>query len=143
MIRHTPVYTRPSTLFPYTTLFRSECVGKGRAVHRLEPDQPVARRFAAARRAVGEVDHHACAAAAIIDPVDPGPAIEQIRTRAAVEHVVPRAAQKPIVAIPAEQPVRASITRQRVGKDRALDILEAIARSEEHTSELQSLMRNS
>src|SRR3546814_21017389 len=110
MIRHTPVYTRPSTLFPYTTLFRSECVGKGRAVHRLDPDQPVARRFAAARRAVGEVDHHACAAAAIIDPVDPGPAIEQNRTRAAVAHVVTRAAPKPHVAIP-------SSAERREGKE--------------------------
>src|SRR3546814_1033519 len=87
MIRRPPRSTRTDTLFPYTTLFRSEeqlrIFGNGRIAHGAGLDQPLS------------------------------------------------AAQGPDPA------------NQRAGADRRLRRRANRCRSEEHTSELQSLMRNS
>src|SRR3546814_8149044 len=87
MIRRPPRSTRTDTLFPYTTLFRSD------AAHgRLRAGDPDEGRPAVARRA----DHH--------------------------DHLAQRRQAPPARGGPAPSPRRRS-------------------RSEEHTSELQSLMR--
>src|SRR3546814_3096076 len=113
MIRRPPSSTRTDTLFPYTTLFRSD--------RRMasEPEQflhPHADR----RAAFG----------AIIDRMPAADRRRIIGGRMFFEQLPRR---------PVEQP------RQRVGQLAVADVAETAAsrkqRSEEHTSELQSLMR--
>src|SRR3546814_3904091 len=93
MIRRPPRATRTDTLFPYTTLFRSECGGGRRAL------LPRRRRVSASCAGLGR-------------PPDPA-----------------RRVPDRVYALPA--------------RDRAGHIADAVRvpRSEEHTSELQSLMR--
>src|SRR3546814_9646708 len=113
MIRRPPRSTRTDTLFPYTTLFRS-------------PDRPAARP----------------------DPGPPGVGAVHPRPH-------PRAARPPAhgIACPAgRQPPEADLGNRRNGAAsrgaaepdrprRARRAVDPPARSEEHTSELQSLMR--
>src|SRR3546814_7989229 len=111
MIRRPPRSTRTYTLFPYTTLFRSERMGEVIAlrrrharlvigVRRVAPDEPVAR-------ALDAFDRRRL-------PRRAQPLVEEAR---------------PVIWVDGVQRLR--------------DILELIGhlRSEEHTSELQSLMR--
>src|SRR3546814_2593807 len=92
MIRRPPRSTRTDTLFPYTTLFRSQAGG--------------IRRVAAA------------VAVAVMHPA------QQRRHRERAQLVVPELVARP----------------GAVGS-LAVQVFDPVARSEEHTSELQSLMR--
>src|SRR3546814_3874592 len=94
MIRRPPRPKRTDTLFPYTTLFRSDDIGS--AVH-LAKAEPAAFEQARQRR----IDRHAAADALALSAFD------------------------------------------AVGRKDDLDLRFAAKRSEEHTSELQSLMRTS
>src|SRR3546814_6106206 len=115
MIRRPPRSTRTDTLFPYTTLFRSQ----GQALRAAElagDDPPAVRRFA------GPGDRHRDPGAR--DP-DPAPAPER----------------DPV-------PAHGAVVRDHRQRHRARQLQELrggpgirAGRSEEHTSELQSLMR--
>src|SRR3546814_3426469 len=99
MIRRPPIATRTATLFPYTTLFRSD-----REAVRLQPERLHQR--------------HVVAPAAVMIARDlAGVALGDHQPRIVGE-------------APPDRRARA------IGERRALDL-----RSEEHTSELQSLMR--
>src|SRR3546814_4736396 len=106
MIRRPPRSTRTDTLFPYTTLFRSQ------GVEVVEGLVELGQQFAHVR---GGVADHA------------GGARQQQRHRAARRRQH-RAGEAGLL--------RAVLARVAVGADLA-------RRSEEHTSELQSLMRTS
>src|SRR3546814_4674417 len=93
MVRRPPRSTRTDTLFPYTTLFRSE----PRRIRRLERQRSQPGEIQARRRR-----RHA---------IGPGQGIGDRRSH---------------------------VRRAELGQHRAVDIGD---RSEEHTSELQSLMR--
>src|SRR3546814_1314535 len=119
MIRRPPRSTRTDTLFPYTTLFRSR-------------DQLHQSRIANARLGAG-IDDDVDAAA-----VDAGVGEDQAAGAVA-------RGDDDRVAI-ADQPPRVATARQYVDLfapeiDEQAPILEHVDRSEEHTSELQSLMR--
>src|SRR3546814_7449926 len=123
MIRRPPRSTRTDTLFPYTTLFRSVRRHAARAARRLVDHDPrVRQRDAHAGFAGGEQEAAHRRGLADADGAD---------ARANILHrVVDRHARR-------DDPAR------RV--DVHIDVLLRIfrLRSEEHTSELQSLMRNS
>src|SRR3546814_3885896 len=102
MIRRPPRSTRPDTLFPYTTRFRSNPRSGGGKVGRYD--------LVAKARALG-------AEVAVLDPAHPQDVAELAR------RAVERGADLLGVA--------------------GGDGTQALVRSEEHTSELQSLMRNS
>src|SRR3546814_8756558 len=119
MIRRPPRSTRTDTLFPYTTLFRSQeavdaiRIAVRRASLRVDPD-PVDREAPGdARTAVDGVQHA------------PVPACPCRRMDRNPEAAAQRRAQH----------------RQRPAID--ADMSAVHCRSEEHTSELQSLMRHS
>src|SRR3546814_4537048 len=134
MIRRPPRSTRTDTLFPYTTLFRS------RLVRRVHVDAGTGALGVLAleqvRDAAGELDHFQ-------------PAL-QVAARIR-QHLAVLAGQQPRqhVHVALEQaleleqhpraPLRVDLRPRPLAFDRACDR----ARSEEHTSELQSLMRNS
>src|SRR3546814_2012818 len=104
MIRRPPRSTRTDTLFPSTTLFRSDRVG----VVALARGDDVA--------------------AAVTEVVD-AHALEVVADRGVVRHAFHRGPGVAAVGLGGHPPHR--------------DILLVDVRSEEHTSELQSLMRNS
>src|SRR3546814_6441212 len=119
MIRPPPTSTRTDTLFPYTTLFRS------RSHRQRTPGDLHAHRGGAAVR--GRHCHrpgHAVGAAAAPEAV-PAPGVLHTVGRGARTH---RAAHRPVGG-------HASRAHRPVGE------LRRLRRSEEHTSELQSLMR--
>src|SRR3546814_1049536 len=116
MIRRPPRSTRTDTLFPYTTLCRSRVPERKRRVYRAQPVQPVdhlARRERLSAGADGLQRLHRLqrAGRCLFDPP-----------------------HRP-------EPDRQALSRQPAYRRRALDLLELCPRSEEHTSELQSLMR--
>src|SRR3546814_6327694 len=102
MIRLQPRSTLTDTLFPYTTLFRSEAVGR----HEARQDVRLAEVTQAPGKRGNDADHAQRAAA---EPVEPG------RVELA-DHV--------------DGGFEAAVVHQDDAR-----------RSEEHTSELQSLMR--
>src|SRR3546814_8446712 len=116
MIRRPPRSTRTDTLFPYTTLFRS----------------PRRRRASARRRDRNRIDHHT-----VLTPLRGGDLHmnrrDFIKTVAAGSAAT-LAAEK-LGAAPA-QPVAAPTVAASPTASPAV-----VRRSEEHTSELQSLMR--
>src|SRR3546814_9305532 len=119
MIRRPPRSTRTDTLFPYTTLFRSGLGADrtGGELHVLPAHrrQHLAGRQAVAAQLVGvEPDVHRVLAAEQLGAADAG------RPRDLVEHA------------------RGDQVRQRV---LVVFRIARAQRSEEHTSELQSLMR--
>src|SRR3546814_2835273 len=116
LLRLPPGYTRTDTHVPYTTLFRAQ--GPGEA-----PDPPAARREDRPRHreALREAD-------AGTGRPDGGRPFQQ---------QPPRAARRPALR---PQPPSADVRGQDAAHGRAL---RRRPRSEEHTSELQSLMRNS
>src|SRR3546814_2062423 len=131
MIRRPPRSTRTDTLFPYTTLFRSE--GVLRAVGRAIGLAPArckhhARRVAgdAIEKAVGREVH----AAGLVHRGDPA---DRPRHHTGLAGIVRQA----VVAGPrvVEHPLVSPCTRRPCSR-------QALS-SEEHTSELQSLMRHS
>src|SRR3546814_10261850 len=130
MIRRPPISTRTDTLFPYTTLFRSE-------------ELPVVRRRTVDRRAIGiahargEILEHA----RIVEiPFEVEPAgifvgvavLEVIHQRDDV--IIRRIVDARGAELDLRQLAR-QIDRQRAAV--------ALRRSEEHTSDLPSLMRSS
>src|SRR3546814_6084555 len=120
MIRRPPSSTRTDTLFPYTTLFRSLLLAR-QALHR--PQRLASRQ---ALRAVG---------------VGARKSLQGQRLQPGAAPHRQGIGVSPIFAGPARGDELA-----RIGLGEALHLPEAEAqriRSEEHTSELQSLMRNS
>src|SRR3546814_3579515 len=121
MIRRPPGSTRTDTLFPYTTLFRSEAWGPARS------GSPGFR--------VGSVPsqlgpglsgaHHG--------PSRKAPSSDHQSWNPTIDHL--RAARNLLTELEASR----AVTAVR----RALASAEGAGRSEEHTSELQSLIRNS
>src|SRR3546814_1290344 len=114
MIRRPPRSTRTDTLFPYTTLFRST------------PPRTACRRCS--------VPRHWDSGAARVRPG------QRARSVPAVHHLRDRLVRR--------QPRRARLSAQHQGDGYTLSIghfnshvISSITRSEEHTSELQSLMR--
>src|SRR3546814_1917720 len=149
MIRRPPKSNRTDPLFPYTTLFRSVRQADPRF-----PEQPLR-----ARRSEGETSGRLGASrlgagAAPEEGTDPrrGRRGEAVAHRAAMggDGQVPatvrrrglyeRISDRPRMARGARHPYLRRHQRDHEGTDRA-DALTARARSEEHTSELQSLMR--
>src|SRR3546814_3089805 len=130
MIRRPPRSTRTDTLFPYTTLFRS-----------LE-----SAREALARRDVGAHGPALDAAkldAALLRMIE---AVDDVQHRGLAGAVRPDDRQNLVLADRkgdvAERLHAAERERDVVDlEDRLADMLRAVGRSEEHTSELQSLMR--
>src|SRR3546814_6972241 len=139
MVRRQPRATRTDTLFPYTTLFRSVAAARAAVVrlaaHRL-PVVVVAGTVAVARTIVATARHEFGAAAvgnpdppAVVTPAAPlhagciRQAPRQAHAAARIDVAVPRA---PVLGLAADRAV--AVTASRI-------------RSEEHTSELQSLMR--
>src|SRR3546814_5200532 len=115
MIRRPPRSTRTDTLFPYTTLFRSRSLGRGEdAAH-----QPVGGR---GRRRVREARHDRAGR--------PAQGARAGRAR------VPHALRGRLVD---GDPVAGRAAGR--GAEEVRTELESQVRSEEHTSELQSLMR--
>src|SRR3546814_5441640 len=121
MTRRQPRSTRTDTLFPYTTLFRSEHVKKGEPVLRIDPGQAASQ--------LPELDAQ----------------IEQAQATAAKT-----LAELRVAALEAESAlVDAQAELETARLDAALppELVSGLdydryqGRSEEHTSELQSLMR--
>src|SRR3546814_4682191 len=121
MIRRPPISTRPDTLFPYTTLFRSDAdlaphAGRQRCVRRLAAQE--LERLLPGHRRPALQPRHVLAAAVAVERLHVGK---------------PQRAQQQAVGA--------------VGKvhDHGVSSKQGAARrackSEEHTSELQSLMR--
>src|SRR3546814_4501630 len=112
MIRRPPKSTRTDTLFPYTTLFRSGRIGVERgAADPLARDQPGNEHRDDRQRA--EVHAEIDETCLFVGTTDP---VDQ--------------AEPEIARAQGAEPTR-----------RRLDAADRRARSEEHTSELQSLMR--
>src|SRR3546814_9554213 len=127
MIRHPPRSTRTDTLFPYTTLFRSLChiclcpaCRNGRKSAPAGQRQPH-RKGAALPRL--RVDHQPAAMAVddVLDDGEPQPGAAEVAAAGGIDPVEPFGQARQVLA---------------------RDALAMVAdRSEEHTSELQSLMR--
>src|SRR3546814_7137376 len=117
MIRRPPSSTRTDTLFPYTTLFRSARQGGRRA----------ARRTGRAPQRARRRTHRACDAQG-----------RRARLRGAADRAEGGEGRHG-VAIRRGRQQAARRGAKELSRTRAA----ALHRSEEHTSELQSLMRNS
>src|SRR3546814_5553119 len=123
MIRRPPRSTRTDTLFPYTTLFRSYHEGRGAGC----ADDARREAAAVAQRCAG-------------DPATRHPALQLVdriaarRARHTADDQLPRADR-------AGRHVRYAAGQARRRRDQRRGTRAAHARSEEHTSELQSLMR--
>src|SRR3546814_7395770 len=122
MIRRPPRSTRTDTLFPYTTLFRSiECAKDGLGAKR-------------SRRSVGiatESNHFDPGNIDIVHDIDPSSVGRERLEKMADIGVA--------VRIPAAQ----CVVKDDPNAHCAVDLVRIERRSEEHTSDLQSLMRNS
>src|SRR3546814_7530512 len=115
MIRRPPRSTRTDTLFPYTTLFRS--------AH--EQHCPRKRPARGRGRADVRIALH-------LPRAGPPPELGACLVHRAIS-----------VKPPCRQRAAAGVDRQVAIQRDAMTALDEILRSEEHTSELQSLMRNS
>src|SRR3546814_10551940 len=144
MRRQPPKTTRTYTLCPYTTRFRSRSAGRTHervigGKHRLPPDDPAAEPVAARRRDDGE-PVRPCAG-------DPQCIAAAARSRHALDRRAPadhRRARSPRWRAGGEAVTRPHPRPGRPrGEARRVPELTLRKRSEEHTSELQSLMRNS
>src|SRR3546814_8456331 len=131
MIRRPPISTRTDTLFPYTTLFRSAAlreVGKGRHLSQgtLSAD---GRSGPAVRRPARGIRRHRRAVRVLVR-----------RRRGSRADGLSRARIEPDGAFGYRRTIHPA-PRQRSAEEEIS--AEDGKRSEEHTSELQSLMRNS
>src|SRR3546814_9300975 len=124
MIRRPPRSTRTDTLFPYTTLFRSFAAGP-------EPNRAILLlRSPAASRSMGRERHDGSSRQSIGET---GNSYSR-EGRSAAAHADAEKAEEGSDAL----------RRQRESPPLLRSICtDALARSEEHTSELQSLMRTS
>src|SRR3546814_8709548 len=133
MLRRPPRSTRTDTLFPYTTLFRSGRLARAR---RSDDGQRPARRN-------GEADPVQYLPLRIVTEMH---MVEAHLARLDMQHR--RARRVGNLRLRVDQPVHRLHVDQPL-PDRPIDHAqqvqrpEKLARSEEHTSELQSLMRNS
>src|SRR3546814_4353122 len=133
MIRRPPRSTRTDTLFPYTTLFRSPIVASSKLVGvifgGLDPLVIVERD-----RLSGDVEHELAKGALVVLPAAMGLFEKGVGQR--LDRLAERFGQ-PLGLGRVE-------VESRDLDGRCGDIRQLIAgKSEEHTSELQSLMRNS
>src|SRR3546814_6454878 len=115
MIRRPPISTRTDTLFPYTTLFRSS-----------------PRWAALPARRPGVVD----------DIQDRQPAPRRPRRRA-VPQPTPREQRQPLQRSPVQDVEVLADVHEALHQPQPRPGVLRLVRSEEHTSELQSLMRTS
>src|SRR3546814_7995222 len=124
MTRRPPRSTRTDTLFPYTTLFRSQPKSGTGAVRRRQVSRP--------RRAVDEYVHRdAVRALRMVGACAPGH-MSGIKNRGGQGHM-----REPVERIDVS---KGSVCEAKEADDCRADIL-LNNRSEENTSELQSLMR--
>src|SRR3546814_6027110 len=151
MIRRPPRSTRTDTLFPYTTLFRSEAVNPEKAASEAPTDdatsaetpaepvveKPKRSRRKAAPKTEAEIEPTA-------SPTEAEPVVEKPkRTRrkkvevAAEEAIAESAAE---TAAPEARPEAQPESRSEAEPQSEPELR---SRSEEHTSELQSLVRTS
>src|SRR3546814_5103124 len=119
MIRRPPRSTRTDTLFPYTTLFRSEAAALGELFNGIAPMQ----QYALITINIGQAGFATCG---------------RSKARIKGEHA------RVCVKLPDIQHIRSHGSRQDGVILRLLTNIQlGVPRSEEHTSDLQSLMRNS
>src|SRR3546814_1002071 len=136
MIRRPPRSTRTYTLFPYTTLFRS---GPNVSMRKWPMRQDLIDRFAGIDRlyGAGAVTRLADARVAVVGLGGVGSWAVEALARSAVGH---------LALIDADDLCLSNTSRQlpalagQYGRNKARAMAER--RSEEHTSELQALMRN-
>src|SRR3546814_4538847 len=121
MIRRPPRSTRTDTLLPYTTLFRSLPADEGHARGARGHD----------RRAGGRGEVHALVGA--------GAAQDRVFARAGEARTDPRVLHRNADEGLLQRP---AVGAEVLGLAAALEAAAAVHRSEEHTSELQSLMRS-
>src|SRR3546814_8733245 len=129
MVRRPPRSTRTDTLFPYTTLFRSDAVEVAEAA--FEDCLEAARVAAAALRAGVELGQVRARPEALLEAV--GLVLGAVEQAALAEDDHPRRDRGH------QQQQHHELHRDRGVQQQLHDV----TRSEEHTSELQSLMRNS
>src|SRR3546814_8511776 len=133
MIRRPPRSTRTDTLFPYTTLFRSRVEAvelAARLLHQAvaeEHDGQEGVHVWVLRVGGGGVDQRAQAELRLAgEGQDPAPVCERLRVRGlSLEHLVVEGDGVVVLLLGGEP----------------TGFVELLGRSEEHTSELQSLMR--
>src|SRR3546814_6590073 len=125
MIRRPPLSTRTDTLFPYTTLFRSLLEHQGRD-HRVVGNRLLGERDA------GELLVRRVARLQVDDQL-----IEQT-TRFTFCHIAGTEAIHLFLVV-----VACNVAAQRTASsdEEGIELVDRLLRSEEHTSELQSLMR--
>src|SRR3546814_3002040 len=130
MIRRPPRSTRTDTLFPYTTLFRSDAAGVGRVLVGDLQDRPGAGAAAAVRV-------HGVAADGLVQRA------AQLARAAGVDVGVVAVVVVATAAfgdVETDRRIRARMRAACVGELRRVDRQH---RSEKHTSDLQSLMSTS
>src|SRR3546814_7164009 len=130
MIRRPPRSTRTDTLFPYTTLFRSlqHCSTAPRVGHIAHPRPPATRTGSAVPAPPPEPPWRSDSGFTC-HPSPPG---------AIAHRSSPRGHR---AGVPGDVPVPAELPRHPDPDDRGAGGAAGHLRSEEHTSELQSLMR--
>src|SRR3546814_183456 len=163
MIRRPPRSTRTDTLFPYTTLFRSEPIIQRQGTNRVVVELPGVQDTAQAKRIIGAtatLEYRAAVEGNAYDAVASGSVPPDARVYYRKElgpdgKPIPILLSKRVIAT-GEQLVDAryqpdpqtgtpavSVTLNGPGGQRMFDFTSQNVgkRSEEHTSELQSLMR--
>src|SRR3546814_10301502 len=140
MIRRQPRTTRADTLVPYTTLFRSDLPIEW------QPEEAVTDFYGTAAAAVQEAHPDNVLARGFVNKGDAEAALAQSPVTAAFESATPfieHAYIEPEAGYAERKgdSLEIWVTTQAPYMDR--DETALILRSEEHTSELQSLMRNS
>src|SRR3546814_5449901 len=131
MIRRPPRSTRTDTLFPYTTLFRSPALRRDLCAG----SRPAAAADPPGGGALHPEAHAQPVRRGAVRALDREPVLPVLLRRG---RVPPRAAVRPLVA----DPLAPAPGRGAPGGALAGEPVRG-ARSEEHTSELQSLMRTS
>src|SRR3546814_2646200 len=130
MIRPHPISTRTDTLFPYTTLFRSYLADTDPHTDFLHRRALISSGQALIAEATRERRH----VALFLLDLDHFKTVNDIHGHVAGDRVLQIAAERIAAVLPP------SATKARLGGDEFVAML-AFERSEEHTSELQSLMR--
>src|SRR3546814_6635431 len=122
MLRRPPRSTRTDTLFPYTTLFRSYDQGRGLSVRAISRELGISRNTVRKYLHLDEMQ----ISATIADPS---------RTKVLDEH------RDYLINQLGQFPALSAVKLARRLRERTTELAVSDRRSEEHTSELQSLMR--